>query len=209
MLGVKLELQLPAYTTATAKQDLSRICYLHHSSRQHQILNPLSKAGDQTYNLMVLSQICFRCTTTGTPKKQDFYVMPKYSPFPLYSLFPSQKGRFVCSENFQVHPPLCIYKVFNYLLIYTPACSTNHMKQLDYDIYIVLYINVFQQVSFSSNNRSLRPALTAHFYSQRNCRSQRLIDLFSCELDINIFFLFVSKLSLEQRSKLLKKTYRV
>ena len=30
---------------------------LHHSSRQRQILNPLSKARDQTCNLMVPSQI--------------------------------------------------------------------------------------------------------------------------------------------------------
>ena len=37
-LRVKLELQLPAYSTATATPDLSRICDLHHSSWQHQIL---------------------------------------------------------------------------------------------------------------------------------------------------------------------------
>ena len=30
-LGVKLELQLPAYSTATAMPDLSRIFNLHHS----------------------------------------------------------------------------------------------------------------------------------------------------------------------------------
>ena len=41
-LGVESELQLPAHATATAMQDL------HHSSRQRQILNPLSKASDQT-----------------------------------------------------------------------------------------------------------------------------------------------------------------
>ena len=33
-LGVTLELQLPAYTTATATSDLSCICDLHHSTRQ-------------------------------------------------------------------------------------------------------------------------------------------------------------------------------
>ena len=37
-LGVKSELLLPTYTTATAKQDPSHVCNLHHSSRQHQIL---------------------------------------------------------------------------------------------------------------------------------------------------------------------------
>ena len=48
--------------------DPSLVCDLHHSSWQHQILNPLSKARDQTRNPMVLSQICFRCATTGTPE---------------------------------------------------------------------------------------------------------------------------------------------
>ena len=52
-LGVKSELQLQAYTTATAMLDLSRICDLYHSSREHWILDPLSKARDQTHILMV------------------------------------------------------------------------------------------------------------------------------------------------------------
>ena len=34
-LGVPLELQLPAYTTATATQDPSHVWDLHHSSQQH------------------------------------------------------------------------------------------------------------------------------------------------------------------------------
>ena len=45
-LGVKFELQLPACATAT--QDQSQVWDLHHSLRQHQILHPLSEAGDQT-----------------------------------------------------------------------------------------------------------------------------------------------------------------
>ena len=45
-LGVESELQLPAYTTAIATPDLSHICNLYHSSRQCQILNPLSEARD-------------------------------------------------------------------------------------------------------------------------------------------------------------------
>ena len=43
-LGVKLELQLPAYTTATATQDPSHVYDLHHSLQQCQILNSLSEA---------------------------------------------------------------------------------------------------------------------------------------------------------------------
>ena len=50
-LGVQSELQLQAYTIATATQDLSHICSLQHSSRQRQILNPLSKARDQARDL--------------------------------------------------------------------------------------------------------------------------------------------------------------
>ena len=46
--GVQSELQLLAYTTATASGDLSPVCDLHHNSRQCQILNPLSKARDRT-----------------------------------------------------------------------------------------------------------------------------------------------------------------
>ena len=54
---VELELQLPAYTTATATQDMSHVCNRHHSSWQCQIFNPLSKTRDPTRNLMVPSRI--------------------------------------------------------------------------------------------------------------------------------------------------------
>ena len=56
-IGVKLELQMPAYTTATARPDPSLICNLHHSSLQCQILNPLSKARDRTHVFMDTSQV--------------------------------------------------------------------------------------------------------------------------------------------------------
>ena len=56
-LGVKSELQLPAYTTATATQDLSHICDLHHSSWQCRILNPVRGARDPTCILMETSQV--------------------------------------------------------------------------------------------------------------------------------------------------------
>ena len=47
-LEVELELQLPAYATAIATQNLSHVCELYHSSLQCQILYPLSKARDRT-----------------------------------------------------------------------------------------------------------------------------------------------------------------
>ena len=66
-LGVKLELQMLAYTIATATQDPSCICNLHHSSRQCRIIIPLSEARGQTCNLMIPSQIHFCCPMMGTP----------------------------------------------------------------------------------------------------------------------------------------------
>ena len=55
----ELELQLMAYTTATATRDPSYICDLHHSSWQRWILNPLSKARDRTHILMDTSWFCY------------------------------------------------------------------------------------------------------------------------------------------------------
>ena len=66
-LGVESELQLPAYTTATATLDLSSICELHHNSRQCWVLNPLMEARNRTCILLDISGIHFRCTTMGTP----------------------------------------------------------------------------------------------------------------------------------------------
>ena len=66
-LGVELELQLQACTTATARPDLSRIFDLHHSSCNTEFFDPPSKARDGTPILMVTSWVCFHYTTTGTP----------------------------------------------------------------------------------------------------------------------------------------------
>ena len=76
-LGVILVLQLPAYTTATTTSDLSCICHLYHSSWQHWILDPLSKASDRTCNPMVPSQICFCCAMMGTPDSLIFLRLGK------------------------------------------------------------------------------------------------------------------------------------
>ena len=46
-LGDESELQLGAYTTATATVDPSYLCNLHHGLWQHEIPNPLSEAKDQ------------------------------------------------------------------------------------------------------------------------------------------------------------------
>ena len=66
-LGVELELQLGAYTTATAPRDPSRVCDLHHSSRQRWISNPVSEVGDGTHTHMDTSQVCYRQTQREHP----------------------------------------------------------------------------------------------------------------------------------------------
>ena len=73
-LRIKLELQLPAYATATAMRDPGCICDLCHSSQQRRILNPLSKTRDRTCKLMVHSWIHFHCTMMGTPTFVRFLI---------------------------------------------------------------------------------------------------------------------------------------
>jgi len=67
-LGVESELQLPAYTAATAVPDLSHVYNLHHSSGKQWILNPLSEVRDQTLILMETGHIHFCCATMRTPR---------------------------------------------------------------------------------------------------------------------------------------------
>ena len=55
-LGVELELQLLAYTTATTMPDPSHVCALHHSSQQCWIFNSLSWSKDPTLILMDTSR---------------------------------------------------------------------------------------------------------------------------------------------------------
>ena len=55
-IGLGLELQLPAYTTATATLGLGCIRNLHYSS-QLRILNALSKTRDFTFVLVDTNQV--------------------------------------------------------------------------------------------------------------------------------------------------------
>ena len=55
------------YTTTTEMQDPSRVCELHCSSQQHQILNPLRESRDWTHFLMDTSWVRYPWATTGTP----------------------------------------------------------------------------------------------------------------------------------------------
>ena len=66
-LEVQSELQLPAYTAATATRDLSCICDLQHGSGQYRILEPVSGARDRTHVLMDVSWVCYHWVPMGTP----------------------------------------------------------------------------------------------------------------------------------------------
>ena len=69
--AVKLELQLPAYTIATATWDPSHVCDLHHSSWQHQILNLQNEARDRTHILRYL--VGFVTTSHDRNSQQDIF----------------------------------------------------------------------------------------------------------------------------------------
>ena len=61
-----------SYTTATATPDLSHVCDLYCSSRQHWILNPLCMPGDWTCVLIDTSWVCYQWATMTTPNSSSF-----------------------------------------------------------------------------------------------------------------------------------------
>ena len=65
-----------------SKWDPSPVCYLHHSSWQHRIPDPLREARNWTRILMDTSWICFCCAIMGTPS----YIL-SLSYFSLQPLF--------------------------------------------------------------------------------------------------------------------------
>lgn len=74
--GVESELRLPPCATATAVPEMSRICELHCSVKQCQILNPPSEARDRTLVVMDTGRIRFCCGTAGTPS--TFLILDRF-----------------------------------------------------------------------------------------------------------------------------------
>uniref|UniRef100_A0A8D1JLB7 IFT52 GIFT domain-containing protein n=1 Tax=Sus scrofa TaxID=9823 RepID=A0A8D1JLB7_PIG len=76
-LGVESQLEPLAYARATATRDPSRVCNLHHSSRQRRILNPLSKDEITSEKL-----IGVKLWITAGPREKftaaEFEVLKKY-----------------------------------------------------------------------------------------------------------------------------------
>ena len=75
-LGVESELQLPADTTAKARQDLNHIYKLQHSWQQCRILNPLSKARNWTCILMDSSWVLNPLSHSGNSQILNFDLFP-------------------------------------------------------------------------------------------------------------------------------------
>ena len=67
-LGLQLDPQLMAYTTATATPDPSHFCDVHHSSLQCWILNPLSGVRNWTQILVDTSWVRSCWATAGMPQ---------------------------------------------------------------------------------------------------------------------------------------------
>jgi len=72
-LAVESELQMPAYTTATAMPDPSCICNLCRSLWQGPTLNPLSKPRGQIHIVMDISWVHNPLSHNGNSAKSDFY----------------------------------------------------------------------------------------------------------------------------------------
>ena len=86
-LGV--ELQLPAYATMTAVQDLSCIYDLDHSLQQCRILNSLTEARDRTH---ILTELCWVLKLRSHNGNYSFF----YYSFPL-TVYPGMQTRVPCT----------------------------------------------------------------------------------------------------------------
>ena len=92
-LGVESELQLPAYTTATATPDPSSICDLCLSLQSHWILNSLSEARNWTCIVIDSSQVCYQLSHNSNSKNgllnlrflsMDFHTVVSFFFFPAF-----------------------------------------------------------------------------------------------------------------------------
>ena len=73
-LGVESELQLLAYTTATAMQDPSHVCDLHHSLQQHWILTHWVRPGIEPASSWILAGLVNNWATKGAPLLKVFKI---------------------------------------------------------------------------------------------------------------------------------------
>ena len=133
--------------------------YIHHSSQQCWILNPLSKARDWTQILMDPSQVCFRCTTTGTPSLKTT----------LNSFLPAQKQAHLLHPRQETETPSS-YSLFKLLLCLPPPPS--HQCQRWIYTFCVLFLNTLDPLqSGPSPHKPLlpggNPVISLHLQNSR------------------------------------------
>ena len=111
--GVKKELWLPAYTTASATPGSSCICDIHDSLRQHQILNLLIEAWERTCVLMEASWIRYRGAIMRTPA--HYFFKYHYEPLDLNIYVVSSTAVIILIQA-QTFPSLPSGSLSNWLL---------------------------------------------------------------------------------------------
>ena len=81
-LGVKLELQLPAYTTVTAVGDLSHIYDLHHNSRQRGTPTHCVRPGIEPESLWIPGGFFLLCHNQNSLALFSMQIQPSPPPTP-------------------------------------------------------------------------------------------------------------------------------
>uniref|UniRef100_A0A4X1T6U6 4-aminobutyrate--2-oxoglutarate transaminase n=1 Tax=Sus scrofa TaxID=9823 RepID=A0A4X1T6U6_PIG len=88
--GVQSELQLLACTTASATQNPSCICNLHHSSRPCGILNPQSEARGRTHILVDAPRVLNPLSHNRTSSTVSFFINSTFINRPALGILPPE-----------------------------------------------------------------------------------------------------------------------
>ena len=80
-LGIHSELQLPTEATAIATTDPSRVCDLHHSQLQRQILNPPRESRDRTHILINPSWVLLTAEPQRELQKRVIFMAEEENKF--------------------------------------------------------------------------------------------------------------------------------
>ena len=104
-LGVELELQVPAYTTATATPDPSFTLDLHHSSWQCGSLIHRARPGIETSSSWIVIVFVTHWATTGTPRTELFKSVDCYG-------IPEEREAVTSSSEPEIMFWVCMFKIF-------------------------------------------------------------------------------------------------